>query len=95
MGRMKQFYWEPEKIMPERWIGDDGMKYDPFTFPVFQAGPRICLGKDLALLEAKLCTIELLLRYQVELGERPPEYLYRPGLTISYNADLALYFKAR
>ncbi|KAL5709385.1 hypothetical protein ACHQM5_020082 [Ranunculus cassubicifolius] len=26
---------------------------DPYTYPVFQAGPRICLGKDMAFLQMK------------------------------------------
>jgi len=40
---------------PERWFDGDVAKEEPspFIFSSFQAGPRICLGKDLAILEAK------------------------------------------
>ncbi|CAK9005261.1 Cytochrome P450 704C1 (Cytochrome P450 CYPD) [Durusdinium trenchii] len=58
MGRDEERYPEALAFRPERWI--------PFTpppqheFPVFQAGPRVCLGQDMALFEAKTCAVELL-----------------------------------
>ncbi|RHN80091.1 putative cytochrome P450 [Medicago truncatula] len=27
---------------------------DPYTYPIFQAGPRVCLGKEMAFLEMKI-----------------------------------------
>lgn len=52
MGRNPKVYANPEKVDPSRWIP---FKYpDHFAFPVFQAGPRLCLGKDMAQFEAKV-----------------------------------------
>lgn len=70
MGRDATRYPEPLAFRPERWI--------PFTppahheFPVFQAGPRICLGMDMALFEAKTITVELLrfLRFEMVEGQK-------------------------
>ena len=39
----------------------------PAEFPVFQAGPRVCLGMDMAIFEAKLAACALLQRYNFEL----------------------------
>ncbi|CAK9106002.1 unnamed protein product [Durusdinium trenchii] len=67
MGRDATRYPEPLAFRPERWI--------PFTppahheFPVFQAGPRICLGMDMALFEAKTITVELLRFLRFEMVE--------------------------
>ena len=33
-----------------------------FKFPAFQAGPRVCLGRNMAMLEAKMC-ISVLLKH--------------------------------
>lgn len=38
------------EFQPERWLSTDGTKFvyhDSYRFIAFNAGPRICLGKDL------------------------------------------------
>ncbi|KAL7233671.1 hypothetical protein ACSBR1_017313 [Camellia fascicularis] len=41
--------------MPERWLkGGCFQNASPFKFTAFQAGPRICLGKDSAYLQMKM-----------------------------------------
>merc|ERR1719433_584834 len=82
MGRDPQVYADPEVVRPERWI--------PFTtpapheFPVFQAGPRICLGMDMAIFETKVAAALLLQRFSFELlaGERE-NITYSQMLTMS------------
>ena len=48
------------EFQPERWLENDDAAEkkifrarDPYVYPVFQAGPRICLGKDMAFLQMK------------------------------------------
>ncbi|KAL5712238.1 hypothetical protein ACHQM5_014429 [Ranunculus cassubicifolius] len=61
MGRMKSLWGQDwEEFKPERWLKwdeTDGkwgfVARDAYTYPVFQAGPRICLGKDMAFLQMK------------------------------------------
>uniref|UniRef100_A0A7S0AG25 Cytochrome P450 n=1 Tax=Pyrodinium bahamense TaxID=73915 RepID=A0A7S0AG25_9DINO len=54
--------WGPDAAewRPDRWLE---MEHEPSTFLdcVFQAGPRICLGKEMALLEAKTVLAHLVL----------------------------------
>lgn len=52
MGRNPKVYPDPLKVVPTRWI--PFKTPDPYAFPVFQAGPRFCLGKDMAQFEAKV-----------------------------------------
>mmetsp|Transcript_9484 Transcript_9484/g.20903 ORF Transcript_9484/g.20903 Transcript_9484/m.20903 type:complete len:540 (+) Transcript_9484:53-1672(+) len=67
MGRDPKVYPNPEKVDLERWI--------PFQnppaheFPVFQAGPRICLGKEMALFETKVLVAMLLQEFSFSLKE--------------------------
>ncbi|KAL3833481.1 hypothetical protein ACJIZ3_008217 [Penstemon smallii] len=72
-GRMK-FIWGDDALefKPERWLSEDGKKFeakDQFQFVAFNAGPRICLGKDLAYLQMKSIAASVLLRHGLTLAE--------------------------
>jgi cytochrome P450 len=63
MGRL--LYDDPEVVRPERWIPFKNPS--PYEFPVFQAGPRICLGMNMAILETKILVIRLLQEFNFTL----------------------------
>lgn len=76
VGRMK-FIWGEDclEFRPERWLSAEGDKIqmqDNYKFVSFNAGPRICLGKDLAYLQMKSIAAAVLLRHRltVALGHR-------------------------
>merc|ERR1711972_283159 len=82
MGREAERYPNPLEVRPERWI--PFTEPAPYEFPVFQAGPRICLGKDMAIFEAKLVTCLLLQEYTFELAPGEAEKItYNNTLTMS------------
>ncbi|KAL8106904.1 cytochrome P450 86A22-like [Apium graveolens] len=71
-GRMK-FIWGEDclEFKPERWLTEDGTKFvtiDQFKFVSFNAGPRTCLGKDLAYLQMKSIAAALLLRHRLTVA---------------------------
>ncbi|KAK9107948.1 hypothetical protein Syun_023959 [Stephania yunnanensis] len=41
------------------------MERDPYEYPVFQAGPRVCLGKDMAMLQMKSVVAGVMRRFRV------------------------------
>uniref|UniRef100_A0A0E0R3X3 Uncharacterized protein n=1 Tax=Oryza rufipogon TaxID=4529 RepID=A0A0E0R3X3_ORYRU len=56
MGRLAAIWGEDcMEYRPERWLGDDGafQPASPFRFTVFHAGPRMCLGKEMAYVQMK------------------------------------------
>ncbi|CAN6484505.1 unnamed protein product [Victoria cruziana] len=64
MGRM-EYLWghDAAEFKPERWIKDGVLQQvSPFKFTAFQAGPRVCLGKDSAFLQMKM-TLAILCRF--------------------------------
>lgn len=69
IGRMKYIWGEDSlEFKPERWLSSDGKKYevqDSYKFVAFNAGPRICLGKDLAYLQMKSIAAAVLLRHRL------------------------------
>ncbi|KAK9684294.1 hypothetical protein RND81_10G199800 [Saponaria officinalis] len=48
----------------------------PYVFPVFQAGPRICLGKDMAFIQMKYVVASILSRFDFEpVSNEPPVFV--------------------
>ncbi|CAE8721990.1 unnamed protein product [Polarella glacialis] len=87
MGRDPANYPDPEAFRPQRWI--PFVAPAPHEFPVFQAGPRICLGMDMAIFEAKLVAATLLRRFRFELQEGQAELItYGYKLTMNVCNDL-------
>ncbi|KAJ1285846.1 hypothetical protein BS78_03G309300 [Paspalum vaginatum] len=70
-----------EEFKPERWLGEDGAfrPESPFKYPVFHAGPRMCLGKEMAYIQMKSVIACVLERFSFRFvgGKR------RPGLVLS------------
>ncbi len=40
-----------------------------YKFPAFQAGPRVCLGRNMAMLEAKMCISVLLKHFDFKFAD--------------------------
>ncbi|OIV93549.1 hypothetical protein TanjilG_28706 [Lupinus angustifolius] len=72
IGRMKYIWGEDcLEFKPERWLSADGNKIqlqDSYKFVSFNAGPRICLGKDLAYLQMKSIAAAVLLRHKLTVA---------------------------
>ncbi|TPX41345.1 hypothetical protein SeLEV6574_g06139 [Synchytrium endobioticum] len=54
---------------PERWIDKNGsvIKPSPFVYPQFNAGPRICLGMNMAQQEAVVFMVAIARKFDLEL----------------------------
>ena len=88
IGRMK-FVWGDDclEFKPERWLSLDGSKFevhDSYRFVAFNAGPRICLGKDLAYLQMKSIAAAVLLRHRL---------MVVPGHRVEQKMSLTLFMK--
>jgi len=72
MGRSEKI-WGPDcaEFRPERWLSrDESGKWrfigmDPYSYPVFQAGPRVCLGKEMAFLQMKRVVAGIMKQFRV------------------------------
>ncbi|WZZ46141.1 hypothetical protein YC2023_042400 [Brassica napus] len=70
MGRMKSIWGEDAlQFKPERWISETvKLRHEPSSkFFVFNSGPRICPGKNLAILVMKNVVVEILQNYDIKL----------------------------
>ncbi|OMO73153.1 Cytochrome P450 [Corchorus olitorius] len=98
MGRMDSI-WGSDCIefKPDRWLKEDGTfcPQCPFKYPVFQAGVRVCLGKELALVGMKMVALSVLRRFDFELVAPivPPKF--DPGLTAMVKEGLQVVVRER
>ncbi|KAM0846192.1 hypothetical protein ACQ4PT_055835 [Festuca glaucescens] len=87
-GRMKTVWGEDcLEFRPERWLSEDGTKFvqhDSYRFVAFNAGPRVCLGKDLAYLQMKNIAGSVLLRHRLAVA---------PGHRVEQKMSLTLFMK--
>ncbi|EGG03624.1 cytochrome P450 protein [Melampsora larici-populina 98AG31] len=61
---------DAEEFIPDRWLDDRQIQQreDPFRFQPFSAGPRLCLGQQLAYMQASIVLIRLVTNFSgVEL----------------------------
>ena len=61
---MEEYYPEPKKFKPERFLPENKDQLVPYTFLAFVAGPRNCVGLRFALLELKLVLATLISQYK-------------------------------
>jgi cytochrome P450 len=73
LGRDARWWKNPERFEPERFENDAERFLPKGAFVPFAAGPRVCLGKNFALMEARLvlCTLIQKLRPELVSGFEP------------------------
>ncbi|THU53828.1 hypothetical protein C4D60_Mb10t18530 [Musa balbisiana] len=91
MGRMESI-WGPDcrEFKPERWLR--GGVFTPanlFNYPVFQAGQRVCLGKELALEEMKAVVVSVVSKFDVEVLQGAQPLKFDVGLTATINGGVS------
>ena len=80
MGRSEKIWGRDASIFnPDRWL--DGTVKTAFEYPVFHAGPRMCIGKNLAELEGVFILVCLIKKYKITIV---PDYpvTYANSLTL-------------
>lgn len=98
MGRQESIWPDPLRFDPSRYIDAASGKFvfpSASKHPAFLAGPRTCLGKDVAYLGAGLLLTLLLDRFDFELCEPDVEPIYDTGLTLWVLGGLKVLLKAR
>lgn len=91
MGRMKHLWGEDAEVFrPERWLDEKGVfqPESPFKFAAFQAGPRVCLGKDFAYRQMKIFAAVLLRFFSFEFSDAGKEVTYRCAITLQVDEGL-------
>jgi 12-hydroxyjasmonoyl-L-amino acid 12-hydroxylase / fatty acid hydroxylase len=91
MGRMETL-WGPDcaEFRPDRWLQDGQfVPESPYRYPVFQGGARVCVGKDLALMQMKAVVVAVVQSFDIEAIDRSSRRpKFAPGLTATFAGGL-------
>ncbi|KAK0670159.1 cytochrome P450 [Cercophora samala] len=95
VGRDPEVYGpDAEAFKPERWLGDDEKhraEMEAANF-VFSMGPRVCLGKEIAIMEMYKVLPEIVRRFDFDVVSAG-RYVDRGG--VAFNKDLKLRVRRR
>ncbi|KOM58253.1 hypothetical protein LR48_Vigan11g128700 [Vigna angularis] len=97
MGRMEALWGKDcYEFKPKRWFDEENVDngvlkcVNPYKFPVFQAGPRVCLGREMAFIQMEYVVAAILNRFVISpVSDEHPRFV--PLLT----AHMAGGFKVR
>ncbi|KAL4203313.1 hypothetical protein AMTRI_Chr01g103410 [Amborella trichopoda] len=97
MGRMEVIWGRDfTKFRPERWLRNGVFTPENnFKYPVFHAGPRLCLGKEMAYVQMKSIAACIVERYEVTIHKREKEPLYTLSLTLRMKGGLPISLRKR
>ncbi|KAI8138385.1 cytochrome P450 [Fennellomyces sp. T-0311] len=96
-GRSSKIWGEDaQEFNPERWVTDDGnlQRVNQCVWPAFNAGPRVCLGQNLATLEALVVITYLLKHFKFTLVP-DQEITYALSLTLQMRNGMKVHVANR
>ncbi|KAG6468819.1 cytochrome P450 94C1-like [Zingiber officinale] len=90
MGRMESIWGaDYAEFRPERWLRGKAFAAESlFKYPVFQAGNRVCLGKELALVEIRKVVVAVLEQFDVEVADAGRPVKFAPGLNTTFSGGV-------
>ncbi|KAF1327805.1 Cytochrome p450 86a2, partial [Globisporangium splendens] len=99
MGRNSAM-WMPDPLVfhPERWL-EMTTRPTAYEFPVFQVGPRICIGMNMAVLETKMFVATMVRRFgdmKIQDGQQQEHgYVLKSTLTMDGGLPLQMVPRAK
>ncbi len=92
--RHPAFWHEPGRFNPDRFLADAGAERPPFVYIPFGAGPRVCVGARLAMMEMPIMVAVIARRWRLRMiGGRPVELETR--INLRPKGDLPLRLERR
>eukprot|EP00924_Labyrinthula_sp_SR-Ha-C_P009179 augustus_masked-scaffold_2-processed-gene-15.38-mRNA-1 protein AED:0.06 eAED:0.13 QI:0/-1/0/1/-1/1/1/0/439 len=103
MSRNNETWKVSEEFSPQRWLNKSRRveSFNEGKFPVFTAGRRICIGKDLAVLEVKIFVACMILTFKWSLSQKEQQklekkdVLYGSGFLQDFDSELLCDFVLR
>lgn len=69
MGRNEKYFENPMEFRPERWTREFERQLPRGAYVPFAAGPRVCLGKQFAMMEMRMIIATLMQKVVVNIPE--------------------------
>jgi cytochrome P450 len=65
--RSEKYFSEPEKFIPERWIGEEKNKLNAFAMIPFGFGNRMCAGRRFAQLHIEMAVVSIIREFELSI----------------------------
>lgn len=85
--RHSHIWSAPETFNPDRFLGSEVNNLPRFSYFPFGAGPRLCAGRSLALMELHLVLALVMQRYRLKMATRS-DIIPKAGLTLQPASDV-------
>ncbi|MBO3458679.1 MAG: cytochrome P450 [Aetokthonos hydrillicola CCALA 1050] len=93
MHRNSRYFSEPELFQPERWANDLEKELPRGVYFPFGDGPRVCIGKSFAIMEAVLLLATIAQKFQMDLVADQNIEL-QPSITLRARYGIQVVLKA-
>jgi len=71
--RHRDYWHDPDSFRPDRFLPGSAEDIDRYLHLPFGAGPRICVGANFAVMQARIILATLLARFRFQPDGQPPE----------------------
>jgi cytochrome P450 len=92
--RLPAFWEQPATFAPDRFTPEQSGERHRYAYIPFGAGPRLCIGSNLAMLEAQLIVATVAQKYRLSLVPGHAVHLY-PGIILRPRHGISIRLNAR
>jgi cytochrome P450 len=87
-----EMWWErPTEFDPDRFDAATGPKRDKYQYLPFGAGPRVCVGADFAMMQAKIILSTLIQKFRFRPAGPPPH----PVMTMTVRPEPGVFLEVQ
>ena len=92
--RDERWFPAPEEFLPDRWTAEFSQSLPKYAYFPFGGGPRACIGKEFAMLEATLILATMAQRIELSLIDQEPMSIL-PAVTLRPEKEMGMRVRVR